>query len=234
MISDLIKYHCQTIQITIDGCKTTHNSLRKLVNGKGSYNEVITNFKNLLKYNEDNNLNIMLRVNLLNNSPEEISELLDEFTDKEKDAFSIYFRGIYNTKEFQVKNSNEGNLEKFYTLAQNKGFHINVYNNFSFYHCEGDGTDEQYHICPDLKIYKCTNDMNFEKASIGYIDDGGNLVLNDNLNYWKQNDVFSDSDCIKCKFLPMCWGGCPLYYKKNGKRLCIREKKIMGNEEKGE
>lgn len=231
VIEDLGKLNCQTIQITLDGYKNTHDLFRKLVNGKGTYDTIINNFKTLLKYRDKYNFNIMLRINLFNTNVVDIEKLLDEFSNSEKELFSIYFRDIYNTSEFNENNINKNELDLFYKMAESKGFHINIFNSFSFYHCEGGGEEEQIHILPNLKIYKCSNDLKFDKAMIGFIDKNGVVKYNDNLKCWKENNVFDEKKCVKCKFLPMCWGGCPLFFMKNGERRCIREKSIWKIEE---
>ena len=219
------KCHCQNFQITIDGYKRTHNKFRKLVNGNETYDVVLKNFKKLLSFkNNYPSLNIVLRVNLFNNTIEEVTKLLEEFKDDEKEKFSIYFRGIYATKEFQKNNTNEKNLINFYKLAIQRGFKINENKNFSVYHCEGDGGTEQIHILPDGNIYKCINDMSFEKSHIGFINENGDAVYNKNIDYWEDYSFFDDKECNKCKYLPMCWGGCPLIYKKRKERICIHEK----------
>ena len=222
--------HCQNFQITIDGYEKTHNKLRKLVNGNETYNIVLKNFKTLLRFKDDYpKINIVLRVNLLNNNIEEVQKLLDEFTEEEKKKFSIYFRGIYNTKEFKESNINEKNLIDFFEIAIKNGFQINENRNFSVYHCEGDGGIEQIHILPDAKIYKCINDLSFEKSQIGEISKNGKIIYNDNIDNWEDYSFFDDIECAKCKYLPMCWGGCPLIYKKSKRRICIHEK-IMNNQ----
>ena len=223
--------NCQTFQITIDGCKRTHNMLRCLPNGQETFDKVLNNFKMLLKYNYYKKLNIVLRVNLFNNTIEEVEQFLEEFSDEEKEKFSIYFRNIYNTKEFKEKNKNENNLADFYNIAINKNFIINGNRKFSFYHCEGDGGEEQLHILPDLKVYKCINDMSFEKSYIGKINSDGEIVFNDNIHIWNDCSFFEDEKCRNCKYMPMCWGGCPLIFKKTNKRICIHEK-IMDEMEK--
>lgn len=234
-IDDLINVcNCQTFQITIDGCKKTHNKLRSLANGTPTYDVVVRNFKKLLKYNDNNNLNIVLRVNLFNNDIDEVNTLLEEFSEEEKSKFSIYFRYIYNTKEFKEENQNKINLNEFHTNARNKGFTINGNKSFSFYHCEGDGEEEQIHILPDLKVYKCINDMSYDKSFVGEINSEGKITFNDNIHIWNDNSFFDDAKCHNCKYLPMCWGGCPLIHKKTGKRICIYEKVMDERNERKE
>ena len=228
VVNDLINIcNIESFQITIDGYKESHNITRSLVNGKDTYNDVLKNFKNLLLFNDKDKYNILLRVNLLNNTLTNIESLLEEFADAEKKNFEIYFRPIYNTKEFHVFNNNLVDLEDYYRLAKNKGFKVHYGKYLRFWHCEGDGGIEQLHIMPNMEVWKCINDITFLDAKLGYIEENGNLyVNNEKLQKWLDTKVFSDSNCLSCKMLPICWGGCPLYFLKTGKRSCIYEKEF--------
>ena len=228
-IEDLVGVcNCESFQITLDGNKRTHNLTRKHNNGNDTYNEIISNLKKLINYNKLNcngRLNILLRINLLNNSLDDITEVLDEFSDNEKEFFKVYFRPIYNTKEFNSKNDNKLNLEDFYSIAEQKDFKINFSDNVRFHHCEGDGGEEQIHIMPDFSVWKCINNIENEAAKIGKIDNEGNYTIDKNkINNWQKNNPFNDEKCKNCKMLPICWGGCPLKFIQNGKRTCIYEK----------
>ncbi len=223
------KYNCKTFQISIDGNKNSHDNTRKLKNGNGTYDEIIKNFKKLILKNIElaNGIDPKLRINLLNNTQEDIQILLKEFSNIEKKYFSLYFRPIYNTINFFEENLNRKNLEHFYTLARDQGFKINnnlgVKNNY----CEGDSGKNQIQIMPDLSIWKCINDLNVAEAKIGHLDREGNLILKNNyLEKWSRNNPFNDEDCKSCKMLPICFGGCPLYYLKNNKRS-VYMKKIL-------
>jgi len=220
--------HCESFQITIDGNKYSHNKTRMHNAGMETYDTIMENLKNLIHYNrniEKGNLNILLRINLLNNSLKDIMEVLNEFSDDEKEYFKIYFRPIYNTKEFDQTNENRMNLEEFYSMAKDNGFIINFGDNIRFHHCEGDGGIEQIHIMPDLTIWKCINNLECKQAHIGQIDSKGNYFIDDKkITKWQENNPFADERCKKCKMLPICWGGCPLKFIQNKKRVCIYEK----------
>ena len=220
--------NCESFQVTLDGNKKTHNLTRKHNNGNNTYNEIISNLKKLINYNKNNcygKLNILLRINLLNNSLEDINEVLDEFSDNEKNFFKVYFRPIYNTKEFNKINKNKLNLEDFYSIAEQKDFKINFSDDIRFHHCEGDGGKEQIHIMPDFSVWKCINNIENEEAKIGKIDNEGNYTIDENkIKKWQKNNPFNDKKCKNCKMLPICWGGCPLKFIQNGKRICIYEK----------
>lgn len=226
--NDLIEIcNTESFQITIDGCETSHNITRKLINGDATYRTVLNNFKTLTKYNINKKINLLLRVNLLNNTLEEVESMLKDFSEEEKKCFEVYFRPIYNTREFNEDNQNSMNLETFYRLAKNEGFKTHYGNYVRFWHCEGDGGSEQIHILPDLSIWKCVNDLRVDEAKIGRILDTGEIELNyGKINNWKNNDPFKDERCCECKFLPICWGGCPLKHLTTGSRYCIYEQKF--------
>lgn len=222
IIKKLIEdYYCESFQVTIDANRKSQNSQRILKNGSGTYETVIKNFKTLLKYYKDN-LNIVLRVQLLNNSIEDVNELLAEFTDAEKERFAVYFRPITKTSTFRVENENKHNLEDFYKCAASQNF--NIYPLTAYYSfCPGDGGKNKYYILPDMSLVKCVN-KGIVSSKIGKIDDNGYLEFDDNVvTNWARKDPFKDPKCRECIYLPSCYGGCPWQFLENEKRSCFYE-----------
>lgn len=220
-------FHLESVQITLDGNEETHNSTRTSAKSKKTFSHILSNFKKLLHYVDYNGekCDIKLRVNLINNTLNDIEEMLLLFDAKEKKNFTIYFRPIYNTKFFHISNDNRKNLKAFYELALQMGFCFTFGEAVNFCHCEGDGGLDQYCIIPDCTIWKCINDFNERRAKIGSIcRDGTFLLEQDNLSHWMKNDPFSDPTCRSCKWLPICWGGCPLRYSKTKQHICMYEK----------
>lgn len=218
------EFKCKNIQITVDGFRNSHDITRALVDGTPTYDVIIKNLKSILN-SKYKNINLSLRINLLNNSLDEINSLLDEFSLCEKKLFDVYFRPIYNTKTFKCKNENTKNIEEFYKIAIEKGFIIRFAQNIKFCYCEADGGLEQITICPDMSIWKCINDLSFKEANIGKIDNDGCEIYDYlKVEKWKTNSPFFDKTCRACKYLPLCWGGCPLNFHKNKKRTCFLEK----------
>lgn len=63
-------------------------------------------------------------------------------------------------------------------------------------------------IGPRCRIYKCAA-MVDEKDSIGKIDKEGKLVIDESkLANWTEWNPTNDIICGKCKFRPICHGGC--------------------------
>ncbi len=228
IITLINELNCTNIQITIDGNKNKHNKLRKLKNGGKTFEKILRNIKNIIDYikiENNTDFELLLRINLLNTSEADILELLNNFNDDEKKWFYIYFRPIYNTDNFKVNNCNSNSLKNFYNLARKNGFRITPMDDFSFSYCEGDSGLNTLQITPDFKLWKCMNDYYCEGAVVGKIEENGKLNINlKNSINWSRNNPFLDAECKDCKYLPLCFGGCPLNFFKYKERSCFYER----------
>ena len=225
VIKKLVKYNCTSIQVTLDGNKETHNRLRLLHNNGKTFDRIVANLKTAIQYaiNLKANVQFILRINLLNQTTNDIKPIFNLFNKEERKKINIYFRPIYATSNFKVHNSNTiSDLGKFYSEANKHGYKI-AKSSYYLQYCESDGGMNFFYIIPDLTIWKCINEPT-ETAKIGQIDKEGNikqLNLMHMAEWYQKSNPFNDEKCRKCYYLPMCYGGCPLYYIKTGKRRCI-------------
>lgn len=227
VIDDLFDRFCfKSLQFSIDGNQESHNSTRKLKNGKGTYDIVLHNLKLTLKKLKGTGNKIALRVNLLNNSVKDAEELLREFTKEEKNTMLIYFRPIFNSDHYNVKNCNRENLEEFYLMGNQMGFTFaDSYGNTKYYYCEGDSGLNTFEINPDLSIWKCMSDAEYKPARLGRINQDGHIEYKQQaMADWAQKNPFMEKKCRECIFLPFCFGGCPAAYSKAKIRTCFYEK----------
>lgn len=151
-----------------------------------------------------------------------VKETLMEFSEDDRKYINLLFRPIYETDCFKEKNSiGLTDLHEYFDLGKSLGYNI-VRNNYYYKTCEACGDDNFFYLMPDLSMWKCINDLKYNNAKIGYIDQNGTVNINaDNLIYWrKATDCFKDNECLNCKLLPDCYGGCILYKSKNNQRLC--------------
>lgn len=221
VINNLNKFHCRAIQITIDGTEEKHNLNRIFKDNTKTFRLLIEKIKLLVK-ELDINTKIILRLNLKDVLPKEVKNTLEFFSREERKRISLLFRPIYQTNDYQEQNSSKlSDLNEYYKLGKNLGFSI-VKNNYFYKTCEACGDDNFFYLMPDLSMWKCINDLSFNKARIGKINEKGEIKINaSNLMYWnKLANCFSNSKCRECKLLPDCYGGCILYYAKNKERLC--------------
>ena len=78
--------------------------------------------------------------------------------------------------------------------------------------------DSSMIINPEGEIFKCSV-SNFEsKERLGTLEAGGITAWdNKRINQWKSADGFDDPACQKCKYLPLCMGGCRAQRLGNGR-----------------
>lgn len=226
-MADLLieKYRIQAFQFTIDACRNSHNSQRMLLGGAPTYDVILENFRYLVSRNTGD-LDLTLRIQVLNNRPEDVEELLDSFSEQERKKFLVYFRPITKNKKYRVENANKANLESFYQEAYKRDYTISP-NTFKYSFCASDGGDRnKFVVLPDLSCCKCLN-RGFEESTFGLINQQSEMVIAQNrIAQWQQNNPFYDSLCKDCKFLPVCFGGCPWQSTFQHRRSCFYEKEF--------
>ncbi|WP_319522180.1 radical SAM/SPASM domain-containing protein [uncultured Desulfosarcina sp.] len=70
----------------------------------------------------------------------------------------------------------------------------------------GANSDEMIVVDPLGRIYRCWHSVGNPDEAIGTVFDG--IKNNQIEKKWKSYDPFSNDDCINCKVLPLCMGGC--------------------------
>lgn len=166
---------CNTFQVTFDGNKEKHNKIKKISGKNPSFDIIVKTIKNLIHKakTEDKKITVLIRVNLIDSSPNEVWEIFDNFTENEKNFIQVLFRSVYDPDTFE--RTNNLNLSDFYREAKKEN--IPIYDNFSqiYSFCEGDSGNT---VNPDLSIWRCLHDLTREEQKIGYINKDGDLIQN--------------------------------------------------------
>lgn len=222
-IKKLINYNCKYLQITLDGSEEQHNNSRTFKNGKPSFSLLIEKIKLAAKLTQNiDDFKVILRFNLLNNTLDDVSKTLDLIDDDLRKKIHVMFRAVFNTDCFTEQNSNtNSNIDDFNAMAVEKGF--TVFQNKRFFsYCEACGDIHTLHILPDLTLWKCISDLDFDKACIGKLNNDGTISWNTSnvINWFKYCDFTEDSECKKCSLLPDCLGGCAMFKCKNKMKRC--------------
>lgn len=217
-------------QITFDGSKESHDTLRRLHNGEGSYDIIVKNLNEIVSnVKEDDRFVFAIRINFLKNTYERIFNLIDDLfmiigNDK---RFQVYCRPIYN---FETKREDINEIESdIFTITDG----LKVQNNFTQYITKKSNKTKEYRMINDYlplptvswcaednmysiivgsdgSIYACDSLIGDESVCIGKLDNEGNINYNEKSKEWRKN-VFEFSnfeECKVCKCLPICVGSC--------------------------
>jgi uncharacterized protein len=230
-IESLNDLDIRSVQITFDGNKSDHDKLRKQRNSKGSFDQIFNNIFTFCRINPE--CHLILRINCCDNNYGEIGNLLKRFPPAVIERTSIFFRWIYPDEANGYQNFvSRGPAEMFsglaelYTTALSMGWRtLNPHLTYSNAYCEVDQFDH-YAIDPIGNIFLCGHSFK-ESESIGSLFNKDQYIRSDAVSKqvtWYSTDPFDDSNCIACKLLPVCEGGCRKLRVETGKRICIEEK----------
>lgn len=225
-ILHLEQLNCRSIQITFDGSIKSHDSSRIFKNGEKSFVLLMKNI-NMLANNKEKikNTKIVLRINILNNSLEEVLELLQYITKENRKHIHLLIRNVFNTDNFsEVNNSTANDLQNIQKEVLKMGFSM-LNTATPFIYCEANSDTNTFHLLPDLSIWKCCSDLEDFDSCVGQMKDDGTIKFDfEKLIKWYNACNFNSSSyCLQCKNLPDCLGGCPKYNQKHGKRRCDKE-----------
>lgn len=207
----LKKYNIRFIQISMDGEKDFHNTRKKLVNGKGAYDLAIKGLKIL----KELNLKPVIRINVIKEHPETAINLLKELKDLDLLGIPIGFgfiRPMTNSCKHYPGNTNNQELNDLipylYKEAIKLGAKISLKPKTRYIYCSGQA-DSSYVIDPNLDVYKCAGLQGNIEHRIGVLNQEGELEKQSKVyDDWMKRNPFENKNCLKCKTLPICGGGC--------------------------
>lgn len=216
MVDKMREIQLNSFQITIDGDEKRHNSIRN-VNGKPSFKRIMDNI--VLLCEQISNVNIVLRLNF-DEKTLSSGNLVDVFNlipEKYRQKISIDLQRVWQTKKDKM--SDNPVLLELYRQCVSLGYKVGIPGGFELGRKVRCYADRYYHsvVNYDGKVYKCTH--------IGK-EDG---ILHDSgiIEWYKQSLVelyskatFENNKCIKCKYLPLCFGPCSQTIKNKGNLPC--------------
>lgn len=211
---DLLSPFSTSFQITIDGSKDTHNSIRKFKNGqdKDSYGRILNGLQ--LLSNANANFRFIIRINYDDKVLNYITSLISDlsFLDKKKSIISLH-------KIWQC-NSTQIDISKLFTAIEtinSEGFQADIYTLTRKYECCYADNLNQAIINYDGKVFKCTA-RNFAKEKpYGYLNSLGIIEWDTEL-IQKRLSLNIPEKCSNCKLLPSCPGICSQKLLDNGSK----------------
>lgn len=230
MIEKIKESQINSLQITIDGDRETHNKRRFFADGRESYDVIINNIRKLTK----NGIKVICRINLDKSNYDGAVSLINSLGAERLNNLQISFGHLlplggndgwcaklgYSVSDFSKVS------DELADLVHNAG--LSKEDDYSFYprpkanFCGASQTNS-FVIHPNGDLYKCFDST---EHKIGNVFSG--LYKNDiekcNSGHWLKFDPFNDEDCKLCKVLPLCMGGCPYIRDRHNNKLCVRWK----------
>ncbi len=227
VIAKLKELKVNGIQITIDGPPEIHNNRRMLRYGKerNTFDKIV---KNMILASKSG-LRIALRVNIDKLNVDSVMELFDILEEKEIKRINVAFGHVtaytdacqsvagscLTTEEYA-----HSNLE-FQRILNERGFNLTGYPYYpgikGNYCCADNSTS--FVIDPKGYMHKCWNTIGKNDQAVGniinYKDAPTNTMLVNNVK-WMTWNPFDFEECLACKILPICMGGCPYNGLENG------------------
>lgn len=227
---EAIKYfhsvNLESIQITLDGTKETHNKKRPHKTNADSYSVIMKNIDTLYNYciHNDYKIHASIRVNIDESNEDEFPILKKYFTEKYGDFFEVYFGIIVDTNNCVDKSElvllNEGQKKFVEKLSTKYGILENNFylkNNSNCYCCAQ--VINSYVIEPNGNVYKCWEDIGNESEKIFNLLDRNKINRKKESDFIIKSQAVFDPKCRECILLFTCLGGCPKRALEN-KRNC--------------
>lgn len=205
-----------TFQVTLDGPPEVHNQRRMLKGNSGPTFDRILEGIRLLAAND---LKVYLRINVDRSNSDKALQLLDILEDNGLKDISIYFGQVSAiTAGCRSIESSCATMEEFTMLNQTlhetltqRGFKTGQTPYYPrIAHACGAIRMNALVLDPDGDMYKCWSEIGDKPARIGNIADDRQRSKGERTHEirWLTWEPFEYADCVKCRMLPICMGGC--------------------------
>ena len=233
----------QSIQVTIDGPRWLHNTKRKTPNGKGTFDKILENTLTGAQHTR-----MIVRINMDNDVALNMDEMFKDLEPlKGKPNIDLYL-GLLKADVTSVCSSIKNKcidvkdyaqtFYDFYKKCYDYGFGL------SWFPTSSPGSCCATSVCamvidPNGNLCRCWSQVGEPGESYGNIVKEKNKFKGENFYKWILHDPFTNEECLKCIFFPLCNSGCPAtrvpattdYMKPNFERTnkCTPEKYNLKN-----
>ena len=217
-ISVLKSADVSSMQITLDGMMDTHNRVKSFFGAGNVFEQTLENI-DLLCCNSDN-IRITIRVNLTFKNRHEylpLMKLLQNRFSKYLDRINIVPAFVLDRGNVNCDTSSLFSRKQLtdyvFELSANKMYtHYTAYPNKNILEC-AIRNKISISFDPEGYAYKCWESIGDKKYAIGKLDADG-MLTDVNVRMLNRQlygaDPLDDPICQKCKYLPICGGGCPI------------------------
>lgn len=223
VISFFKEINMECFQITLDGKEELHNRVRYNHSQEDTYNTIVKNICNIVK--DLPNAKMYLRINYTRENLDSCIDIIKSFPLELRPKIIVNLTRVWQEKGL------ERELEKELLIRENNirsvfcssGFNIfkKTLNCYTNYTCYAD-LYNQLIINYDGRVFKCSA-CDYEKSQEeGRLLENGEIFWDENMLAKRLNRAtFDNKSCLKCKFLPVCKGGCSqMYIEKTDNQIC--------------
>lgn len=209
IINQMKTMEITSFQITIDGDREKHNSVRN-ENGCPSFDKILDNIVKILQIIPDAHMTLRFNYTADNVDFKIISDLNDCIPSEYRKYIKILFRKVWQIDERSIDSTL---VEMIQSKLRNSGYLIrSVDINMNYKSCYAENIHYNT-IFHDGSVDKCGN-INFKEAK-GKLNDNGDIIWKTTHEYYNNNIFTKKNKCQKCKYLPICMGPCPLCRERN-------------------
>lgn len=189
-------------QITLDGNRALHNTIRCLANGTGTFDTIVSNIKMALAKDFD----VTVRFNYTEQNHESFRDVLALFADVPHDMrrhLSFSFHKVWQQKSTEKLEETVGEIKEMYLKA---GMSVNQTPEFVAGRCYAD-SNQNIVVNFDGNVFKCTaRDFKPENAE-------GRLLPSGKVEWNRRNEKrnalkYGTATCRECSIFPLCHNGC--------------------------
>ena len=220
----LLKCNITSAQVTVDGPKRIHDKRRFTTMLTDTFDTIIRNI-----YINKDSMEFNIRINVDKDTIDTVDELLLYLKDVGLSDVLITICGVVSSEANPCEETeldeivlSKKIIEKA-KLAQDMGLapsNVFALETISPNFCIVD-LDSQYIISPDGGVYKCGEAFDeFDPGLVGKITVEGSMLIEEKKRMYWDKDPFAYDECIQCKALPICMGGCQMKRKVKKRNWC--------------
>jgi uncharacterized protein len=206
------------VQITLDGMRDTHNNVKVTPNCKDVFSKVLDNVELLLSTSD---IHVVFRINLTEQNKHEYVELYNYLLNRFQQFRNKGISPGFVMNRGACDNSNE-NI--FFTSKKATQFVLDLYHKHQIHSPFLRYPSRFFNECaiknvmsmsfdPEGYAYKCWEIIGNKKYAIGKLNEDGRIEAINQVIFNRHlygADPLEDTVCSKCKYLPVCNGGCPI------------------------
>lgn len=208
LLTDNVLKHLEgldvSFQITLDGGKQVHDSVRKTKGGEPTYARIVEHIHQTLS----RGFSVGVRFNYTAKSIPSFIDVVKDFShlpQEQKQLVNFTFQRVWQDNEGDASQV-EQQVEHIERAFEQAGLFVNNAKSYIVPYCYADGVNTVV-VNYNGDLFKCTARDFAPKSKEGTLAADGTLRWNERLR--KRMSIRHGSDtCLQCRIYPICHGGC--------------------------